>query len=246
MSDLVIECRAVSKSYASKAVLRDVSLEVTAGGFVGLVGMNGSGKTTLLKTLLDLTACDNGNIELFGRSHRVVTAREDIAYLPDRFAPPAYLRCKDFLKYMLELHGCDYDQEKVIKIFNELELEPEILTASVQSLSKGMTQKLGLIACLLSEKKLLILDEPMSGLDPRARVLVKQQLVQLKKRGVSVFFSSHALTDVAEIADDMVVLHVGKVLYTGTPAEFIRQQQANDLEQAYMNCLSQVSTVTGL
>ncbi len=246
MNDSVIKCHAVDKAYANKAVLREVSLEVAAGSFVGLVGMNGSGKTTLLKTLLDLTICDSGSIQLFGRSHRDAAAREQMAYLPDRFVPPAYLRCKDFLKYMLELHGREYNKEKVVRLFAELELEPEILTASVQSLSKGMTQKLGLIACLLSEKQLLVLDEPMSGLDPRARVLVKQRLAHLKAQGVTVFFSSHALADVEEIADDMAVLHHGKLLYTGRTGEFMQQYKAETLEQAYMNCLSQTSTITAL
>ena len=238
MSHYAIESQGVCKSYGNKRVLDDVSLKIAQGDFFGLVGMNGSGKTTLIKTILDLTACDSGKIQLFGKSHRMVSARENIAYLPDRFSPPAYLRCQDFLSYMLELHNSDYDLAHIHTMFDELDLDRDVLKASVISLSKGMTQKLGLISCLLSGKKLLILDEPMSGLDPRARVLFKQQLKKLKAEGVSVFFSSHALADVEELSDCMSVLHHGRVQFFGSHQDFRQQYGGENLEQAYMNCVS--------
>jgi ABC-2 type transport system ATP-binding protein len=102
-----------------------------------------------------------------------------------------------------------------------------------------MTQKLGLASCLLSGKTLLILDEPMSGLDPRARVLFKQQLAQLKQQGVTVFFSSHVLADVEEMADTMSVLHNSKIYYSGTPEKFKQQFNGESVEQAYMNCIDE-------
>lgn len=240
MIQYAIECQGVCKSYGNKQVLDDVSLKIAEGEFFGLVGMNGSGKTTLIKALLDLTACDSGTIKLFAKSHRMVSAREHIAYLPDRFTPPAYLRCQDFLAYMLALHNSYCDLSHIHKMFDELELDKDVLKASVISLSKGMTQKLGLISCLLSGKKLLILDEPMSGLDPRARVLFKQQLKKLKADGASVFFSSHALADVEELADNMAVLHHGKVRFFGKHKDFKKQYSGENLEQAYMNCVSTV------
>lgn len=240
-SDVAIDCQGLAKTYVGKPVLHNVSLKCVAGSFTGLVGMNGCGKTTLIKTLLDLTACDAGSIKLFGKSHREVAAREHIAYLPDRFTPPAYLRCRDFLSYMLALHNCPYDETQIAQMFAELELDSEILKTSVLNLSKGMTQKLGLISCLLSGKKLLILDEPMSGLDPRARVLFKQQLKKLKSQGASVFFSSHSLADVEEIADTMLVLHHGAVLFSGAHSEFSQLYEGENLEQAYMNCLGQTN-----
>jgi ABC-2 type transport system ATP-binding protein len=128
----------------------------------------------------------------------------------------------------------------ILQMFDELELDTDVLKSSVISLSKGMTQKLGLISCLLSGKKLLILDEPMSGLDPRARVLFKTQLKKLKGDGVSLFFSSHALADVEELADSMSVLHQGKLLYSGSHEDFKKQYDGINIEQAYMNCVSAV------
>lgn len=239
MTQYIIECRDVCKSYG-KRVLQNVNLQVSEGKYFGLVGMNGSGKSTLIKIILDLTAPDSGIISLFGRSHRKVDARENIAYLPDRFSPPAYLRCQDFLAYMLALHNRPYDAEEIDSIFDDLELDKDVLKASVISLSKGMTQKLGLISCLLSGKKLLVLDEPMSGLDPRARVLFKAQLKKIKQRGTSLLFSSHALTDVEELADKMAVLHRGELLFSGTNAEFFQCYNGTNMEQSYMNCVARI------
>ena len=101
-----------------------------------------------------------------------------------------------------------------------------------------MTQKLGLASCLLSGKKLLLLDEPMSGLDPRARVLFKKQLARLKQKGATLFFSSHVLADVEEIADTMAVLHQGKIEFEGAPESFKQAYTGNSLEEAYINCVA--------
>lgn len=220
-------------------MLDKVDLEVKEGKFFGLVGMNGSGKSTLIKAILDLTGIDSGSINIYGRSHRLVVSRENVAYLPDRFSPPVHLRGQDFIQYMLRLHGSDCDQQQIDKVLDGLELDKTVMQESVNRLSKGMTQKLGLASCLLSGKKLLILDEPMSGLDPRARVLFKQQLKQLKQQGVTVFFSSHVLADVEEMADTMAVLHNSKIYFSGTPDDFKKQYKGANVEQAFMNCIEQ-------
>ena len=185
---MLINCKQVVKYYANKVVLDKINLSVKQGEFFGLVGMNGSGKSTLIKAILDLIAINTGNISIHGYSHRKVESRENIAYLPDRFLPPAHLKALDFIHYMLRLHGNDCNQQKIEQVLDALDLDKSIMRESVNKLSKGMTQKLGLASCLLSGKSLLILDEPMSGLDPRARVLFKKQLAQLKQQGVTVFF----------------------------------------------------------
>jgi len=234
---MTIKCQQVVKQYAKKMVLDKIDLEVTKGEFFGLVGMNGSGKSTLIKAVLDLIGIDAGAISIEGRSHRNVNARDDIAYLPDRFSPPAHLRGRDFIQYMLRLHGSRCDQQQIEGILDGLELDKTVMQESVNKLSKGMTQKLGLASCLLSGKSLLILDEPMSGLDPRARVLFKKQLARLKQQGATVFFSSHVLADVEEMADSMAVLHNSKIYFSGTPEKFKQQYQGQNVEQAYMNCI---------
>ena len=234
---MTIKCQQVVKQYASKVVLGKVDLEIKTGEFFGLVGMNGSGKSTLIKAILDLIGIDAGRISINERPHRSVNARENIAYLPDRFSPPAHLRGQDFIQYMLRLHGSDCDQQHIDNILDGLELDKSVMRESVNKLSKGMTQKLGLASCLLSGKSLLILDEPMSGLDPRARVLFKKQLAQLKQQGVTVFFSSHVLADVEEMADTMAVLHNSRIYFSDTPEKFKQQYNGVNVEQAYMNCI---------
>ncbi|PCI08307.1 MAG: ABC transporter ATP-binding protein [Gammaproteobacteria bacterium] len=236
---MLINCEKVVKRYAKKLVLDKIDLRVKKGEFFGLVGMNGSGKSTLIKSILDLTGIDEGHIEINGRTHRKVNSRENIAYLPDRFSPPVHLRGKDFIQYMLRLHASDKDQKTIEAVLDELELDKSVMLESVNKLSKGMTQKLGLASCLLSGKSLLILDEPMSGLDPRARVLFKKQLSQLKQQGVTVFFSSHVLADVEEMADTMAVLHNSKIYFSGAPEAFKQQYNGETVEQAYMNCIDQ-------
>ncbi len=234
---MMIKCQQVVKRYTNKVVLDKVDLEIKQGEFFGLVGMNGSGKSTLIKAILDLISIDAGSISIQNRSHRIVASRENIAYLPDRFFPPVHLRGQDFIQYMLRLHNSDCDQQQIDKILDGLELDRAVMKESVSKLSKGMTQKLGLASCLLSGKSLLILDEPMSGLDPRARVLFKKQLAQLKQQGATVFFSSHVLADVEELADTMAVLHNSKIYFSGSPENFKRQYHGDNVEQAYMSCI---------
>jgi len=234
---MMIKCEKVVKRYVDKIVLDGIDLEIKQGEFFCLVGINGCGKSTLIKAVLDLIGIDGGMISIEGRSHRKVNARDNIAYLPDRFSPPVHLRGQDFIQYMLRLHGSRCDQRQIEQILDGLELDKTVMQESVNKLSKGMTQKLGLASCLLSGKSLLILDEPMSGLDPRARFLFKQQLARLKQQGATVFFSSHVLTDVEEMADSMAVLHNSRVYFSGTPVKFKQQYQGENVEQAYMNCI---------
>jgi len=231
-----IECQQLQVSYKIPPILDQLDLVVETGQCFGLVGENGAGKSTLIKSILDLIAIDAGEILLAGKSHRDTSSRQQLAFLPDRFVPPYYLRGKDFLRYMSELYQHEYNPYAVEEMLRLIGLKTEALTKSVRALSKGMTQKLGLAAVFLSGKQTLILDEPMSGLDPGARILIKQQIQRLREAGVTVFFSSHMLSDVEEMADQMAVLHQGVIQYKGTPAGFMTQYEASSMEQAYMHC----------
>lgn len=227
----------VTKRYGATQVLRDLDLEIRSGESFGLVGMNGAGKTTLIKCLLDFCALDGGSIEIFGASHRLTEARAPLAFLPERFMPPYYLSGKDFLKYMLKLQSLPYDPLEAETILSALDLDFSALNQPVRAYSKGMTQKLGLAACFLASKDLHVLDEPMSGLDPKARALLKAHLQELRSTGRTLFFSSHALADVEEICDRMAILHDGKIRFVGSPADCCQQYGTNTLEQAYLKCI---------
>jgi ABC-2 type transport system ATP-binding protein len=117
-------------------------------------------------------------------------------------------------------------------------LNPAVLTARVGSYSKGMGQKLGLVGAFLIDSPLLVLDEPMSGLDPRARIKLKEMLLSVKKKGKTVFFSSHILSDLDEICDRIGVIHEGKLFFIGTPADFKAKYQDASLEKAFLRSIS--------
>ncbi len=240
MQDLAIRFHNVVKQYAQGVILNDLNLDVRAGEFVGLVGVNGAGKTTLIKSLLDFGSIDSGQIEIFGVAHTNPDARRNLAYLPERFLPPHYLNGREFLRYMSSLHSVDYNEARVERIFETLDLDRTALVKPVRQFSKGMAQKLGLAACLLSDKMLLVLDEPMSGLDPKARGLLKSYLMELKNQARTLFFSTHMLADVEQLCDRIVILHRGKLQFTGSPAQCCEKFSTGSLEQAFMRCLESI------
>ena len=234
---LALRFSTVSKRYGVTAALTDFSLDVAAGQTYGLVGMNGAGKTTLIKCLLDFTEPDSGAIEIFGISHSMTRSRSRLAFLPERFNPPYYLKGKDFLRYMLDLQEVTYRQEDAERTLLALDLDRSALAKPVRAFSKGMTQKLGLAACLLSRKDLYVLDEPTSGLDPKARALLKAQLRAVRDEGRTIFLTSHALADVDELCDSMAVIHRGELRFSGTPGELRARHAADTLEQAFLACI---------
>ena len=227
----------LAKRYGKIAALDGVDLAIGAGEAFGLVGANGAGKTTLIKCMLDLASHDSGTVEIFGIASRDPAARRRLAYLPERFNPPHYLRAREFLRMMLELGGAAYDEADIGALFDALELERSVLGQQVRTLSKGMTQKLGLAGCLALPRELYVLDEPMSGLDPAARVAVKALLARLAAHGKTLFFTSHILADVEELCSAIAVLERGRVRFRGAPAALCARYGEHHLERAFMKCI---------
>lgn len=237
MLDTSIHINQLYKGFKGHRVLKGVDLEVRRGEYFGLVGMNGAGKTTLIKSLLDFCHIDEGSIRIFDVAHDQTLSRQRLAFLPERFTPPFYLTGREFLRYMAELQGVRYDRSEVETLFHHLDLDLEALSRPVRSYSKGMAQKLGLATCLLSQRDLLILDEPMSGLDPRARAMFKDYMAARKDAGRTVFFTTHLLHDVESLCDRLAILHEGQVRFVGSPAECCQHYQADNLERAYLNAI---------
>ena len=225
------------KRYGKTEALSSLTLKVQAGRTFGLVGANGAGKTTLIKCMLDFCSFDEGKISIFGVASSRTEARNCLAFLPERFVPPYYLTGKDFLRYMAGMYGRDFNLEACVSTIASLDLEPDMLTKPVRSLSKGMTQKLGIASCLLSGRELYVLDEPASGLDPKARALFKTAIKSARSNGSTIFLTSHALADVDEICDEMAILHQGTVRFAGSPAALKRQHGTDNLEKAYLDCI---------
>jgi ABC-2 type transport system ATP-binding protein len=228
---------ALGKCYGKFQALAGVDLDVAAGEAFGLVGANGAGKTTLIKCVLDLSARDAGTVEIFGIAAQNPAARRRLSYLPERFNPPYYLRAREFLCLMGELGGERYEEARISNVLGELELEHGVLEQQVRTLSKGMTQKLGLAACFLAQRDLYVLDEPMSGLDPGARVAVKSVLRRLAADGRTLFFTSHVLADVEELCSSIAVLERGRVRFRGTPTGLCQRYAEPSLERAFMKCI---------
>jgi len=237
MPEPAVRFRGVSKSFGRAPVLRGIDLDVAAGQCLGLAGVNGAGKTTLIKCLLDFCALDAGAIQVHGIAHRQPRARAQLAFLPERFIPPWFLTGGEFLRMMLRLFGVRSEESRVRAAFESLDLDVAALDRPVRAYSKGMTQKLGLAACLLSERDLYVLDEPMSGLDPKARARAKELLLGLKARGRTVLMTSHNLADIEEICDHMAVLHEGTLAYSGPPRGLCERQGETSLERAFLGCI---------
>jgi ABC-2 type transport system ATP-binding protein len=235
---LALDLKGVTKSFLRMPAVSQLDLAIPAGAIFALVGINGAGKTTLIKCVLDFCELDSGHIEIFGVNHRTPHARSRLSFLPERFNPPFYLKGRDFLRYLLKLHGRQYDEAEAKAMLSDLDLDHGALDKPVREYSKGMTQKLGLIACFLAHKDLYVLDEPLSGLDPKAHALCKQLLLRVARAGGTVFLTSHSLADVAEICDGMALLHEGRVLFSGPPAELCRRYNGTDLEQAFLQCIA--------
>ncbi len=228
----------INKSFKDKQVLKDVSLEVNPGEIYGLIGVNGVGKTTMIKIMLDLLRADSGNMSFFGNDVHDPESRRNIAYLPEKFYPSPFLTGSEFLSLSLSYHGKALNEKEAKKKAKALDLDPDMLEHRIGKYSKGMGQKLGLLSMLMSGAPLLILDEPMSGLDPSARIRLKELLNEYKEKGNTIFFSSHILADIEEICDRMAVMHNGKLIYEGKSDAFLKKYKAKNLERAFLEAIS--------
>lgn len=236
-SPLTVE--SVFKSYGSNLVLNDVSLSLKPGEIFGLVGLNGVGKTTLIKIILDLARADKGNVAMFGEAATTVKARERISYLPEKFSPSRYLKGMEHLSLALSYYGKKLDKDAARKLAVDLDLDPAALDRKVGSYSKGMGQKLGLIGAFMVDQPFMILDEPMSGLDPRARIKLKDVMLRAKAEGKTLFFSSHILSDIDEICDRIGIIHASKLVYLGTATEFKPTFKEASLERAFLKAIGE-------
>ncbi len=235
-----LDVAGLSAAYGKHRVLTDVSFTVEPGEVFGLVGLNGAGKTTLIRAILGLHAVDAA-VSIFGEPNTDAKSRRHLIYLPEKFQPSPQLKGFEYLSILLEYFNQALDRDRACAIAAGLDLDPTALARKVKTYSKGMGQKLGLVGSFLVSAPLMILDEPMSGLDPRARVMLKDRLMEERGAGRSVFFSSHILSDIEEMCGRIGVIHGGRMIFLGTPADFTARYGGLSLERAFLASLDQAS-----
>ena len=235
----------IAKRYRGREVLRDVSFEVPAGSSTAVAGVNGAGKSTLLRCLLDFCQADAGSIRIDGRDSTELQARRALGWLPERFVPPAHLDARECLHWLAGLRGMPLDAARLETLSAQLGLDEPALRTRARDLSKGMTQKLGLVSIGLSASPTWVLDEPMSGLDPLARRHVTRLIEGARHDGRTILFTSHGLRDLPALCDQLVVLHEGSVRFCGSPAQFSHQYGSDDLETAFLECVAPAAPEDG-
>ncbi len=229
----------LSVAYSGKTVIKDINLEVKSGEVFGLMGLNGAGKTTIIKAILGLRDVECGNISLSGHNISSQKAKSGLAYLPEKFEPPWFLSGMEFLKFSVQLYNREFNEDEMIEAAKSLALDRGALYRRVNTYSKGMRQKLGLMGTMLTGCSLFILDEPMSGLDPMARYRVKKMINNMRDEKNTIFLSSHILADMDEICDRVALLHDGSIMYVGSPEDLKIKTCSSNLENAFLDFIEQ-------
>jgi len=197
-------------------ILKGLTLEVSSGEIFGFLGPNGAGKTTTIKSMMGIIGPTFGEIRILGSDPHDINAKQNLGYLPETPYFYDYLTGREFLTLCGKLFGMD-DREIKIKVENLLSLVKMEGAADRQlrKYSKGMLQRIGLAQALINDPKLVVLDEPLTGLDPLGRKEFKDIIGGLKVRGTTVFFSSHVLPDAETICDRVAIINKGKILKIG-------------------------------
>ena len=212
----------LTKKYGDKSAIDNLNLEVQDGEIFGFIGHNGAGKTTTINCMVGILEFDNGNIYINGNSIKdePLKCKKDIAYIPDN--PDIYenLTGISYLNFVADIFEIDKKtrEERINKYAEAFEIKNE-LQDLISSYSHGMKQKLVIISALIHTPKLLILDEPFVGLDPKASFTLKEIMKEMTKEGAAIFFSSHVLEVVEKLCDKIGIIKEGKLITYGTVEE---------------------------
>jgi ABC-2 type transport system ATP-binding protein len=236
----MIELKDLTKKYVDFPAVNHLNLSIQKGEIFGFIGPNGAGKTTTIKMIGGVLEPTSGNIMIAGINMKdhPEKAKSKIGFIPDRPYLYEKLTGMEFLKFVADLYGVDSDifskkARQHLKMFSLLDWSNEL----IESYSHGMKQRLIMAAALLHDPEVIIVDEPMVGLDPVAIMMVKNLFQDLAKQGVTVFMSTHTLKVAEDICDRIGIIHKGHLIATGTTDDLQRKAQVTDadLEQVFLN-----------
>jgi ABC-2 type transport system ATP-binding protein len=235
MSEILFDHITKSFKYGLKrqTVLEDLTLEIKQGEIFGFLGPNGAGKSTSINIALDFIRPDSGKVLIKGEPSTDSKSRRHIGYMPENPHFYEQLTPRELLEFGGLTAGMTREdlKEQTKLILDRLELLP-FIDRPVRTFSKGMKQRIGLAQAMIHDPEILILDEPMSGLDPLGRRLVARLILEAGEAGKTIFFSTHILNDVEMLCDRIGVLHLGKLLYCGDIKGF--QNDFETLEEAFV------------
>ena len=237
---VIIKASGLTKRYGKKAALDSLDISVNEGEVLGYLGPNGSGKTTTIRLLLGLIRPTSGSVTVLGKdaTKYPATIHTDVAYVPGETNYWPSMSGAETLRFLANLHG-DIDEKYQNELIKRFAFDPN---KKVRTYSKGNRQKIALIAALSTRAKLLIFDEPTSGLDPVMAKVFRDEVLVAKKRGQTVFLSSHILEEVEELCDRVAVLREGKLVELGT-LEQLRHFSAVTIEATFHSTPPDVSHV---
>lgn len=224
----ILELHNLKKYYATQKAVDNISFSINKGSIFGLLGPNGAGKTTLLRMITGIFYPDSGSIQFDGKIFDPLNDIIKIGYMPEERGLYKKMKIGEQALYLAQLKGLSKSDamEKIRYWFKRLEME-SWWNKKVEDLSKGMSQKLQFVTTVLHEPKLIILDEPFSGLDPLNANLIKDEIYGLSQRGSTIIFSTHRMEQVEEICDHIVLMNLGQKILDGTVSDIKQQFKEN-------------------
>ena len=229
----LLECKNLCKEFDNKPILQDINLKIPRGKIIGLLGKNGAGKTTLIKLINDLLTATSGEVLINGEKPGV-HSKEIIAYLPERTYLDKGMTVNQAIKYFEEFYK-NFDSEKAKKLLKDLGLD---INSKISKMSKGMQEKLQLILVMSRDADLYILDEPLGGVDPATRDYILDTILSNFREGASVIISTHLISDVERILDEIIFVDQGKIVLTSSADELRNKEKASidEVFRRYFKC----------
>src|SRR5450432_1830490 len=224
----ILELQNLKKYYATQKAVDDISFSIPQGSIFGLLGPNGAGKTTLLRMITGIFYPDSGQIIFNGKKYDPVNDVRYIGYMPEERGLYKKMKIGEQALYLAQLKGLSKSDatQKIKEWFVKFEMQ-SWWNKKVEDLSKGMSQKLQFVTTVLHEPKLIILDEPFSGLDPVNANLIKEEIFNLSKKGATIIFSTHRMEQVEEICDHIILVNKGKKILDGSVSEVKQEYKEN-------------------